>query len=144
MYTPYGYPIGYGPQGPQSTQFGQFMPGAMNNPPTFPNASAQTTSMPTLLQVANIKQVEQAPVQPGGKALVLVANAPVIAMRSADNKGITSTDYYRIEKFDPDETAPVPNDEYITRTEFQQAVEKIKALIPKNTHGASEREAVKK
>lgn len=131
MYNPYGYPTGYGPQAPQFGAFGQGMmqPGSFQNAPQMaPQAAQQQTQasgMPVVLQVANIKQVEQAPVQPGGKALVLVANEPVIAMRTADNMGITSTDYYHIAKFDPDATAAAPAGDYVTRSEFQQALSQL-------------------
>lgn len=87
-------------------------------------------SAPAVLQVATIKQVEQAPVQPGGKALVLVANEPVIAMRTADNMGLTTTDYYHIERFDPEAQAAAPVGDYVTRAEFMQFVESLKAQTP--------------
>lgn len=125
MYNPYGYPAGYAPQ---MSQFGQFVPGSMNNQSPYQNGPQQATqpaqqgAAPVVLQVATIKQVEQAPVQPGGKALVLVANEPVIAMRTADNMGLTTTDYYHIERFDPEAAAAAPAGDFVTRAEFQQAL----------------------
>lgn len=127
MYGPFGYSNMYGFQTPQ---FGQFMPGSINNgsspyqSPAQQSIQPQQASAPVVLQVSTIKQVEQAPVQPGGKALVLVANEPVIAMRTADNMGITSTDYYHIERFDPESQA-MPTNDYVTRQEFQQTIQKI-------------------
>lgn len=121
----------------QSQQFGQqpgfpgqqapFQPMGMN----LPLPQQQTASgAPVVLQVATIKQVEQAQVQPGGKALVLVANEPVIAMRTADNMGLTTTDYYHIEKFDPDaQIASAPAGDYVTRAEFQQFVNSLRAPV---------------
>lgn len=82
---------------------------------------------PVVLQVATLKQVEQATVQPGSKALVLVANEPVIAMRSADNMGLTTTDYYHIEKFDPDAASVPSAAEFVTRAEFQQFVNSLRS-----------------
>lgn len=120
MYNPYGYNMGY-PYGPNPYMLGV---------PNFQNSaqqSPQQPGVPAVLQVSTIKQVEQAPVQPGCKALVLVANEPVIAMRSADNMGITSTDYYHIERFDPDASAAPPASEFVTRAEFQQFVSSLRA-----------------
>lgn len=83
---------------------------------------------PVVLQVATVKQVEQAQVPPGGKALVLVANEPVIAMRTADSMGLTTTDYYHIEKFDPDvQVAHTTSGDYVTRAEFNQFVNSLRA-----------------
>lgn len=119
-YNPYGYtfPNQQMPQIPYPTngvgrQFQQ------------PQPQMPQGGSPVVLQVATVKQVEQAPVQPGGKALVLVANEPVIAMRSADNMGITTTDYYHIEKFDPDAAPAAQTADYVTRAEFQQAISSI-------------------
>lgn len=130
MYGPFGYSNMYGYQTPQ---FGQFMPGSINNgsspyqSPAQQSIQPQQASAPVVLQVSTIKQVEQAPVQPGGKALVLVANEPVIAMRSADNMGLTTTDYYHIEKFDPDAASVPSTAEFVTRAEFQQFVNSLRS-----------------
>lgn len=133
MYNPYGYGMGY-PYGPQlpNANPGQnpYMPGVSN----FQNPAQQNPQqpgMPTVMQVSAIKQVEQVTVQPGSKVLVLVANDPVIAMRSADGMGLTTTDYYRIERFDPDAAATVPSaSEFVTRAEFQNFVNSLRAAAP--------------
>lgn len=123
MYNPYNpYAYLYPNQGMQYTP--NNMPTMPTNN-TIPQNTAPQSNMPTVMQVSTIKQVEQAPVQPGGKALVLVSNEPVIAMRSADNMGITSTDYYHIEKFDPETEQTAPSVDYVTRAEFQQALANI-------------------
>ena len=120
MYNPYGYNMGY-PYGPQ-------LPSA--NPsqnPYMPNFQpAQQPGMPTVMQVSTVKQVEQVTVQPGSKVLVLVANDPVIAMRNADGMGLTTTDYYRIERFDPDAAAAPSTSEFVTRAEFQSFVNSLR------------------
>lgn len=125
MYNPYN-PYEYLFPSQQMVPQQPFQPQGIN-----PQVSAQSlqNNTPTVLQVATIKQVEQAPVQPGGKALVLVANEPVIAMRTADNMGITSTDYYHIERFDPEVQAAPVAAEYVTRAEFQQFVNSLRAPI---------------
>ena len=131
-YNPYGYQF----PGQQMTPM-QYTSMGINRQPQQP----QQNGMPIVLQVANIKQVEQAPVQPGGKALVLVANEPVIAMRSADNMGLTTTDYYHIERFDPDASCAVPTGDFVTRAEFQQA---IQSLAQQMQQATPEKEVAKK
>lgn len=147
-YNPYGYLF------PQNGQQQPFMPGmqqgmqpSMQQPMQSPiQAQQQANSSPVVMQVPSIKQVEQAPVQPGGKALVLVANEPVIAMRTADNMGLTTTDYYHIEKFDPDAAAPVPAGDFVPRAEFNQAVQTLAHQIQQlqKPVAPAEKEASKK
>ena len=147
-YNPYGYLF------PQNGQQQPFMPGmqqgmqsSMQQPMQSPiQAQQQANSSPVVMQVPSIKQVEQAPVQPGGKALVLVANEPVIAMRTADNMGLTTTDYYHIEKFDPDAAAPVPAGDFVPRAEFNQTIQTLAQQIQQLQKPAvtAEKEAAKK
>lgn len=152
MYNPYGYPPVYSPQAPQFAPFAPGMvntPGGYQNPAQPPVQPAQPGAMPVVLQVPTIKQVEQAPVQPGGKALVLVANEPTIAMRTADNMGITTTDYYHIERFDPDAPAAAPAGDFVTRAEFQQAMAGMaqqlqQAQRPAAAPATGEKEAAKR
>lgn len=144
MYNPYNpyaylYPNNM-PQTPFQGQQAPFQSPGMNLPQ---NTQAVTSAAPVVLQVATIKQVEQAQVQPGGKALVLVANEPVIAMRTADNMGITSTDYYHIEKFDPEAQMPAQSANWVTHEELQQALAQqmknfVDSLKPKKTKEAAE------
>lgn len=116
-----------------------FQPMGVNLPQPQQQAAS---GAPVVLQVATIKQVEQAQVQPGGKALVLVANEPVIAMRTADNMGLTTTDYYHIEKFDPDaQMAAAPAGDYVTRAEFQQFVNSLRAPVAAQQPAPVETEA---
>lgn len=142
MFNPYGY-------GPQIPQFNGFSQNMMQQPSQYQNSfqqnnqQAQQPNMPVVMQVSNIKQVEQSPVQPGGKVLILVSNAPVIAMRTADNMGLTTTDYYRIERFDPDVQASSANNDYVTRSEFNQFVESIRANFA-DQPAQSEKENTKK
>lgn len=147
MYNPYGFPAGYPQPG---AQFGQF-PGQFPAPVSAPGnyqapqqPAAQSVGMPAVLQVSTIKQVEQAPVQPGGKALVLVANAPVIAMRTADNMGLTTTDYYRIERFDPEAAQAATTGDFVTRAELQQAIANLTAQLHQAAPAAVEKEAASK
>lgn len=121
-YNPYGYLF------PQNAQQQPFMQGMQQG------------------MQPNIQQPMQAPVQPGGKALVLVANEPVIAMRTADNMGLTTTDYYHIEKFDPDAATPGPAGDFVPRSEFNQTIQTLLQQIQQLQKPAvtAEKEAAKK
>lgn len=138
MITPYGYsPTGYGMGYPyNAAQMGAYGAGMMQfgmmqNAPQIAPQQPQSAG-PAVMQVSTTKQVEQVQVQPGGKALVLVANEPVIAMRMADNMGLTTTDYYHIEKFDPDATpAAAATGDFVPREEFNQTVQTLVQEIQK-------------
>lgn len=95
-----GYPNLMNPspyQYPQPSQFnGQ--QGMTQSQPAQTQQTQQTG--PDWIQVATAQQVEQVSVQPGGKAWVMVQNAPIFALRVADNMGLVTTDYYRFEKID--------------------------------------------
>ena len=84
-------------------------------------------SGPAVLSVATIKQVEQVPVQPGRQVLVMVQNDPVIAMRTADQMGLVQTDYYHIQRFDPEQAAP--SQEYATKTELAQLQAVVQQIV---------------
>ena len=78
-----------------------------------------------VVPVPTIQQVEQVQVQPGQRKMVLVQNEPVIASRSADNMGLVTTDYYRLEKFVPGASVSTQTGDYITRQEFNAFVESL-------------------
>ena len=138
-YNPTGYNMGYPYPGAQMGAFGAGMmqPGMMQNAPQTAPQQPQNAS-PAVMQVSTTKQVEQVQVQPGGKALVLVANEPVIAMRMADNMGLTTTDYYHISKFDPDATPAAQAGDFVPRAEFDQAVQTLANAIQKLQQEAPE------
>lgn len=130
-YNPTGYNMGYPYPGAQMGTFntGMMQPGMIQNAPQTAPQQPQNAS-PAVMQVSTTKQVEQVQVQPGGKALVLVANEPVIAMRMADNMGLTTTDYYHIEKFDPDAApAAAATGDFVPREEFDKAVNTLANAI---------------
>ena len=109
-YSAYGYSF------PQNS----LRPTLMSNPqPTQPQM--QQTTLPALIQVADMKQVEQITVQPGTRTIVLVQNEPILAMRAADQMGLVQTDYYRLEKMD----ASGSESEYVTRAEFDAFVNRL-------------------
>lgn len=86
-------------------------------------ASPQANSSPWLY-VPAIKDIQSVQVQPGQKAWVMVQNDCVFALRSADNMGIVTTDFYRFEKMDKE--AASPQDEYVTRKEWNEFLNSLK------------------
>jgi hypothetical protein len=120
-YNPYGM-TGYPPpsmvpnMGQQGAQMGQQTP----------------QSGPDWIMAPSIKQVEQVSVQPGQKAWIMIQNDAVFALRTADNMGLVTTDYYRFEKFDPEAAAPMAaTPEYVTRKEFDDFVASLKTPTKK-------------
>lgn len=110
-YSPYGYNpytpyTGYAPQ-PQQTHL-------------------PTQGGPDWIMAPTIKHVEQVNVQPGQKSWVMVQNEPIFALRTADQMGLVTTDYYRFEKINPDAITETGGD-YITRKEFEAFVASLKA-----------------
>lgn len=133
-YNPYGFPAPFGGQGAQPMQMQQ-APQSMGmgyqpQPQGLSNITSQPPQQtgPDWVQVPDIKQVEQIPVRPGGKAWIMVQNQPVFALRVADQTGLATTDYYRFEKIDPEALiAPATSPEYVTRDEFLRFVESLRA-----------------
>lgn len=117
FYNPYN---GYSMQ-PNSFQFNpmnRYQQGTQMPPQAKQNG-------PEWIMAPSIKQVEQVSVQPGQKAWIMVQNAPVFALRTADNMGLVTTDYYRFEKFNPGDSVEPAND-YVTRKEFEDFVASLK------------------
>lgn len=117
FYNPYnGYSMQ--PNGFQFNPMNRYQQGAQIPPQAQQNG-------PDWIMAPSIKQVEQVSVQPGQKAWIMVQNAPVFALRTADNMGLVTTDYYRFEKFNPGDSAEPAND-YVTRKEFEDFVASLK------------------
>lgn len=122
MFQPPFVPSSYGPYGYMPQQYQQFQ-----QPVQQPVQQSSQAGI-NVIQVATMQQVEQAQIAPGSKTLVLVQSDPVIAMRTADNMGITTTDYYQISKFDPKTAQAQPTQDYVTRAEFNAFVEQINKI----------------
>lgn len=121
------YPYDFGNGG-----FGNFNPYAMNNFAQNANnygqqtqqvqgqQQAQASSGLDIVTVQTIQQVEQVQVNPSQRRLVMVQNEPVVAMRIADNMGIATTEYYRLEKFNPTDTIQrTAGNDYITKEQLE-------------------------
>lgn len=125
MYNGYPYSPYFNPQtgqimapGIQPMQTpGQMQPGFMGQQ-NAQQAPAQTG--PDWIMVNDLKQVEQVSVPAGGKAWVMLNNAPVFALRTADNMGLITTDYYRFEKYDPASAQGEPAASYVTAEQLEE------------------------
>ena len=120
--------------------FNSFNPYAFNNQQMPPQMSQQMQQMGNAQQtmtsaqndmsisyVQTIQQVEQVQVQPNQRRLILVQNEPVVAMRVADGMGLTTTEYYKLTKFNPAATeAQQEERHYVTEEQLEN---RLKALL---------------
>lgn len=97
---------------------------------------------PDWIRVANIQQVEQVSVQPGQTAWIMVQSAPVFAVREADKVGLTSTEFYRFEKFDPASMQPVQQTGAGITPEAFEALSKRLEAIETEFYEAKKRGAI--
>ena len=97
----------------------------MNNPQ---QTMSSTQNDMSISYVQTIQQVEQVQVQPNQRRLILVQNEPVVAMRVADGMGLTTTEYYKLTKFNPsaDMNASNESGKYVTE---EQLEERLKILL---------------
>ena len=123
-YNPYGYPSPSPVYGYPSPSMPQPAPG-MNIPQNTPPNGMEVVPVPT------IQQVEQVGLQPGQRKLIMVQNEPVVASRSADNMGLITTEYYRLEKFVPGAVSAPQAADYVTRQEFNAFMESLRAPAQK-------------
>lgn len=99
-FNPYS-PYGMLPETmPQQGVLGQY-PQNMRQPAQGQQAGPGWVTVPTVKDIANVS------VQPGVKAWIMAQNDAVFAVRSADQMGVTTTEYYRFERYDPDVEARV-------------------------------------
>ena len=127
-YNPYGFnsfnPYAFNAQ-QMSPQMSQQMQ-QMNNPQ---QTMSSTQNDMSISYVQTIQQVEQVQVQPNQRRLILVQNEPVVAMRVADGMGLTTTEYYKLTKFNPSaDVVNVVNEsgKYVTE---EQLEERLKILL---------------
>lgn len=75
-----------------------------------------------ILYVPDLRSVDNVQILPMQKKLIMVQNEPVIAMRVSDSMGLVTTDYYRLEKFDPAKavcSSPENTSDYITKDQLE-------------------------
>lgn len=77
------------------------------------------------ITVASISQVEQVNVNAGSKAWIMVQNEPIFALRTADNMGLVTTEYYKFEKYEPmNAKNSINTNDYVTRDEMLAEIKK--------------------
>lgn len=119
MFNMYDYNNPYMQQFPQMQQMQQ-----MTQIPQMQQQRQQNTSSAgvDILYVPDLRSVDNVQILPMQKKLVMVQNEPIIAMRVSDSMGLVTTDYYRLEKFDPAK-AVCPSQEntsdYITKDQLE-------------------------
>lgn len=91
-----------------------------------------------IVTVQSVQQVEQVQINPGQRRLVMVQNEPVVAMRTADNMGLASTEYYQLVKFDPTSRTnvqPADNNKYVTEEQLESRLKEFMKNLKTNEKG---------
>ena len=139
-------PFGYSPQNGLYNQPNNFTPNQYGQPQM--GAQAQTNAGITVGQVATIEQVEQVQLMPGEKKIILVQNAPIMAIRIADQMGLVQTEYRKLEAFDPrqaqpaqTEYAPLPEVEQL-KVQMQQLYNELNAIKGGSDNGKPSKQPV--
>lgn len=113
----------------QMNNFGQNMNGYGQQFQQMQQSQAQQMQAPggmDIVTVQNVQQVEQIQLSPGQRRLVMVQNEPVVAMRSADNMGIATTEYYQLVKFNPSDTRQkTAENDYITKEQLESRLSEM-------------------
>lgn len=124
-YNLYGYNP---PFSSQQVQQSQFFPQNINNVSSPFQSTQATQNGPGWIMAPTVQSVEQVSVSPGGKSWIMVQNAPIFALRTADQMGLITTEYYRFEKIDRSNIESTNSShDYITRREFEQFVESLRS-----------------
>ena len=97
---------------------------------------------PDWVRVPSVQHVEQVSVQPGQTVWIMVQSAPVFAVREADKVGLTSTEFYRFEKFDPAAMQPVAQAETGISPEAVEALSKRLEALETEFYEAKKRGAI--
>lgn len=121
--------FGVNPYDPFGMMAGQ--PGQMWQPPMQTQQAARqgvqtAQNGPGWVTVPTVQDIANVSVQPGVKAWIMAQNDAVFAVRAADQTGVTTTEYYRFERYDPAaEKAASEKEEYVTRKEFQALIDSL-------------------
>lgn len=84
---------------------------------------------PDWVTVPNVSDIANVSIAPGVKAWIMAQNEPVFAVKEADAVGITTTSYYKFERYDPEQSRSEGQPEFVTRAEFEQLREQLTAQI---------------
>lgn len=120
-----GYPMmgGWGQMPPQ-------MPwGQRQMPQAGAGAPQERQNGPGWVTVPNVSDIANVSVQAGVKAWIMAQNDPVFAVKEADAAGITTTSYYKFERYDPDAAQKASTPEYVTKAEFSDLIKKLDEQI---------------
>lgn len=139
-------PFGYSPQNGLYNQPNNFTPNQYGQAQM--GAQPQTSAGITVGQVATIEQVEQVQLMPGEKKIIFVQNAPIMAIRIADQMGLVQTEYRKLEAFDPrqaqpaqTEYAPLAEVEQL-KTQMQQLYNELNSIKGGNANGKPSKQPV--
>lgn len=92
MFDPYGM-YGYDPR--FAPNYGPQRPIPRPGYTDQPQGQNGQQAGPGWVFVPRVEDITNVTVQPGGKAWIMAQDQPVFAVRSADQLGVTQTDYYR-------------------------------------------------
>ena len=114
----------------QRMQMGMMMqPVAIQRQPMMQQPVQQEQSGgPDWIRVPSVQQVEHVAVQPGQTAWIMVQNEPVFAVKEASKVGLTSTEYYRFEAFDPSAIQQEASGKTVSPTDYEMLAERVKAI----------------
>lgn len=130
----------------QRMQMGGMMNQPMQRQQPMQMMQAQPQQMqqtgPDWIRVPSVQNVEQVSVQPGQTVWIMVQSAPVFAVREADKVGLTSTEFYRFEKFDPAAMQPVQQADTGISPEAFEALSKRLEAIETEFYEAKKRGAI--
>lgn len=86
---------------------------------------AQQRSGPDWVRVPSVAHVEQVTVMPGQTSWIMVQSEPVFAVRTADQVGLTNTEYYRFERIDPVTARQEIQQSGVSAESFEQLVQRV-------------------
>lgn len=104
-------------------------PQGAGQPQPQQNAPQSRAGGPDWVTVPNVSDIANVSIAPGVKAWIMAQNEPVFAVKEADAVGITTTSYYKFERYDPDQSRIDGQTEFVTRAEFEQLREQLTAQI---------------
>lgn len=120
-----GYPMmsGWGQVPPQNPWWQR------QTPPQGTGSAQERQNGPGWVLVPGVADIANVSVQPGVKAWIMAQGEPVFAVKEADTTGITTTSYYKFEKYDPEAAQKAAEPEFVTKAEFSDFLNKLNEQI---------------